>query len=280
MLLEEIKYYALFSEIKDKVTEIVLSASDTAELMSYDNCGLQSIFDLYGTEYEDMIPAFISCRSGDNWGMFGKFFKFRLTKELVRHIREEGICCSFREGHDFYMENLCLFRGEKVIFSCLTHEVFQLYGMAEIDDSLNEKITDEVANLIENMPLYAKMQETNRRLAAKSEEEFKRELCILYDLHSYVDREKGAWFYQTPTYECTFREFKKIAKQYLTADTYSALDPLKSFAEFQPLPVANTVDEVLKGVHKDSPQFLQTDYYRKLRQELALLKYVRDKNSA
>lgn len=275
MYLEDIPFFSVFGEVEEKVTDIVLSESDAAELMSYDDYGIQDIYELYGTGYEDIIPALISFQKGENWGMFGNIYKFRLSTELIKHIKRVGICNSFQKDGMFLLDNLCLLKGDKVIYSCVTHEVFQLYHMAEIDDSIADKIKEETKKTIEDMPLYARMQAINDKLSAKSEEVVKRELCILHDLHCYVDREKGAWFYQKPAHECSFKEFKKIAKQYLTAETYSALGQLTCFAQLHPESVAKTTDEVLSGKFKGSTQFLKSEYYGKVVKELCMLNYVR-----
>lgn len=275
MYLEDIRFFTIFNEIAERVTDIILSESDAAELMSYDDYGIEDIYDLYGTEYEDIIPALISCKRGENRGMYGNLFKFRLTPELAKHIKKQGICCAFQKDGIFLLDNLCLMKGDKVIYSCLTHEVFQLYHMAEIDDSVADKINEETAKTIENMPLFAQMQAINRKLSDKSEEVIKREICILNDLHRYVDREKGAWFYQNPTHEINLKEFKKIAKQYLTAETYSAIEKLSSFAELQPEAVAKSADEVLTGKYKSSSQFLKSEYYGRVKKEIIMLEYVR-----
>lgn len=274
MYLEEIPFYTLFSEISDKVTEIVLSLCDTAEFLGGEGYGLQEIYDLYGTKYEDIIPAYISCESGDSWGMTGKLFRFKLTDELRKHILEEQLTCMFSDKNTLYLENLCLYSGEKVVFSCVSHEVFSLYHMAEIDDSLNDLILAAIREIIGKMPLYEKMKNAAYRLKDKPIDEIKKELRILFDLCWYVDSAKGMWICSPPKYKCDLTSFKKLAKIYFTEETYSVLLPITSYADLQPLPVARTADDFLNGIGKNTPQFSKTDYYKTVERELNMLEYI------
>lgn len=274
MYFEDIPYFTAFCEVEKCVTKIVLSASDFAEFLGSEIYGLKDIFDLYGTKYEDIIPALVSSKSGESWGMRGTLFHFKLTDTLKKHILEEGLSCMFGEKNRLYLENLALFDGKRTVFSCVSHEVFSLYHMAEVDDSLSEQILSSVESTIKNMPLYGKMKEITAHLNEKTKEEIKKDFRILSDLDCYVDKEKERWFYSLPKYECDFSTFKKIAKNYLTEETYAVLSPLHSFSELQPLPVATTVDEGLKGVEKDIPQYLHSEYYRTVQRELNMLDYI------
>ena len=275
MYFEDIPYYTAFSEIAECVTKTVLSASDSAEFLGSDIYGLKDVDDLYGTQYEDIIPAFVSRKAGESWGMSGTLFRFKLTDALKQHILEESLTCMFGESdpNRLYLENLTLYDGDKVIFSCVSHEVFSLYHMAEVDDSLSGQILSAVENTIKSMPLYGMMSQIAAGLN-KTKEEIKKELQILSDLCWYVDEAKGSWFYSVPQYKCSFPTFKKIAKSYLTDETYAVLSPLRSFSELQPLPVAKTVDDVLKGIGRDTPQYLKTEYYHTVKRELTMLKII------
>ena len=276
MYFEDIPFYTVFSEVEECVTNIVLSASDSAEFLGGEGYGLKDVCDLCGTKYEDMIPAFVSCKSGESWGMRGTLFRFNLTDAVKKHILEESMIGMFTETDPYrlYLENLTLFDGERIVFSCLSHEVFSLYRMAEVDDSLSEQILSAVDSTIKNMPLYGTMSKIAARLNEKTKREIGKELWILSDLCWYVDEEKGRWFYSVPKYKCSFPTFKKIAKSYLTEETYAVLSPLHSFSDLQPLPVAKTADDVMKGVGKDTPQYLQSEYYRAVERELNMLKII------
>ena len=83
MYFEDIPCYTRFREVKQSVTKTVLSFCDTAEFLGSDIYGLKDIYELYGTQYEDIIPAFLYCRHEviDN-GMRGNLFRFRLTEPL------------------------------------------------------------------------------------------------------------------------------------------------------------------------------------------------------
>lgn len=271
MVLEEIPLINILPEVEKAITELLLSESNGADFLGADGHGLESIYDLYGTDYEDIIPAFISCGSGESWGMHGKIFKFKLSDELKRHILKESLtlmpCAK--------LENLTLYRGEKVIFSCLSHEVFCMGGMSEIAEDLRERTIFSAKQAVRLSPLYAEMKKVHERLRYMPAAKIKKEMAVLRDLHCYVDRAKRAWFYQNPRYECDIGKFRKIAAQYLTADLLDALN-VKSFEDLQPLPVAHTTEEVLSGIGKNTPQFLSTPLYSRLSAELAVLEFIRE----
>lgn len=275
MYFEDIPYYMIFDDVRKCVASTVLSVSDTAEFLGDENYGLEDISNLYGTRYEDIIPAFLSCRQGESYGgMWGRIFRFKLTEPLKKHILDESLACMFRDGQTVFLENLGLFQGEKCLFSCVSHEVFSLYHMADVDDSLKDSILSAVDRTIKNMPLYGQMQKIALALKDKTAAELKKETRILLDLCCYVDREKEYIFRIAPKYECNFQTFKQIAKAYLTEDTYSVLIPFVRFADLQPLPVPKSVDDLLRGIGKDVPQYLQSEYYDRVQQEVNMLKYI------
>lgn len=82
------------------------------------------------------------------------------------------------------------------------------------------------------------------------------------------------WIYSPPRHKCDLISFKKIAKIYFTEETYSVLTPITSYADLQPLPAARTVEDILNGIGKDTPQFLKTDYYKTVKRELNMLEYI------
>lgn len=85
---------------------------------------------------------------------------------------------------------------------------------------------------------------------------------------------KGMWIYSPPRHKCDLISFKKIAKIYFTEETYSVFTPITSYADLQPLPAARTVENILNGIGKDTPQFLKTDYYKTVKCELNMLEYI------
>lgn len=131
----------------------------------------------------------------------------------------------FGDGRTVFLENLSLFRGEKCLFSCVSHEVFSLYHMAYADDSLKDSILSAADSTIKDLPLYGQMQKIASELKVKPEVELEKEMRILLDLCWYVDGEKKYVFRMVPEYECDFQTFKKIAKTWLTEGTSSVLLP-------------------------------------------------------
>ena len=274
MYFEEIPCYTLFEEVEQTVTKTVLSVCDTAEFLGSDIYGLKDIYDLYGTQYEDIIPALLYCRQEENDnGMRGTLFRFQLTEPLKRHILDESLTCMFG-GEPPLLENLALFQGEKCLFSCVSHEVFSLYHMAEVDDSLKDAVLSAVNDTIQKMPLFRQMQKIASGLKEKPKAELKQELRILHDLCWYVDEAVHYYFYMKPSQPCDFLKFRQIAQNYLTEDTYSVLISLNGFADLQPLPVPKTTGEMICKREKFAPQYLQSEYYRQVQRELGMLEYI------
>ena len=275
MYIEDIPCYMLFGEVEQSVTKTVLSVCDTAEFLGSDIYGLKDIYDLYGTKYEDIIPAFLYCRHGESdGGMWGNLFRFQLTEPLKKHILEESLICMFGDEKTVLLENLALFQGDKCLFSCVSHEVFSLYHMAEVDDSLKDAVLSAVNDTIKKMPLYGQMQKIAAGLQHKAKSELKKEMRILLDLCWYVDEALHYFFYTVPSCPCDFLKFRQIAKSYLTEETYSVLIPLNNFADLQPLPVPKTADDAIYNREKFAPQYLQSDYYKQVARELGLLEYI------
>lgn len=274
MYFEDIPCYTQFEEVGQSVTKTVLSVCDTAEFLGNDIYGLKDIYDLYGTQYEDIIPAFLYSRQGESAGrMWGNLFRFRLTEPLKKHILDERLVCMFG-GEPPLLENLALFQGEKCLFSCVSHEVFSLYHMAEVDDSLKDAVLSAVDDSIKKLPLYGQMQKIALGLKNKAKAELKKEIRIIRDLCCYVDEAVHYYFYMEPSQPCDFLRFRQIAKNYLTEDTYSVLIPLNDFAELQPLPVPKTTNEAICNREKFAPQYLQSEYYKKVERELSMLEYI------
>ncbi len=145
-----------FKDIRDKgdnikraVAQIVIDASDTVEMLNEadvrDKKGFIDIYDLQGTQYEDIIPAFISVKVGQSWGMNGQIFKFRLTEEVKARILKAGIDGVFYgwwedKNRDRLFENFTFYKGDKLIFTCCTHELPFYPDLAEINDELAPEI--------------------------------------------------------------------------------------------------------------------------------------------
>lgn len=275
----DIPLYNVLPEVENCVTDIFLKNSDTATMLGGDGYGLQSIYDLYGTEYEDIIPAYVSSCEGESWGMRGKLFSFRLTEELKAHIRKGSLTCIFKEGDKYILENLTLYRGDKCMFTCCSHEAFDLV-IPELADELADEVLRAVKATIERTELFAQMQAVNNGITKKPES-VEKDLAILRGLCCYVDQAKGWWIYQPPRYKCDFIKFRKIAKKYLTPSTYVVLEKVNDYAELQPLPVPQTVEEVVDNLDKTyGPHYICTEYYKLVESELFMLQYIRKNNGA
>lgn len=144
-------------DIKRAVSQIVLDASDTVEMLNEADGRNENdfidILDLLGTEYEDFVPAFISVRVDESWGMQGQIFKFRLTDGVKTHILKagvDGVLYGWWETKYKYKKqifaNFTFYKGDKLMFSCCSHELPYFYELAEINDELAPKIQKVLNN--------------------------------------------------------------------------------------------------------------------------------------
>ena len=120
MYFEEIPCYTIFDEVQRSVANAILSASDTAEFLGDESYGLGDINELYGTRYEDIVPAFLSCRQGESdGGMRGNLFRFQLTAPLKKHILDESLTCMFGDGRTVFRKSQFVQRRKMPVFLCV-----------------------------------------------------------------------------------------------------------------------------------------------------------------
>ncbi|HIQ65652.1 MAG TPA: hypothetical protein IAB25_01160 [Candidatus Coproplasma stercoravium] len=126
MTFDDISEWYGSSAVRAAVTEALLSEADGAEFLSEEQYGyIGHVSELYGTEYEDIIPAMVYSKSGYSSDMWGRLYRFKLTPELKAHIRRVGIDGMFACGDGRYcLQNLVLLKGEEVLCSCISHECY------------------------------------------------------------------------------------------------------------------------------------------------------------
>lgn len=121
---EDIPDYYDSAEVRETVAGLAFSLSDRAELFHETDTDDFDIYDLYGTEYEDIILAFKGMSRYESWGMHGYAFKFNLTENLKAHIRKVGLDGIMTDnGRVKLFENITLYKGDKLIFNCCSHEL-------------------------------------------------------------------------------------------------------------------------------------------------------------
>lgn len=278
MFLNEIPLYPILSETVESVARLLLEESDAAELLCEKKNNLQNIEDLIGTEHEYIYDACVSKRDGELFHMYGTVYKFRLTDAFKAHFTERGLESIIYLDGTPILENLTLYSGDKRIFTCQSHEAYDLYGMFYICDEFSEKVLSTVRAAIESSSIYLSMAKVYNKICDRPKRRIEREMEILFDIHCYVDRAKKLWIFQPPQEECSFESFKKIAEDYFTAETFAALSAVDSFEELQPLPVPQTMEEAMTAEHGGT-QFMRTDVYAKFKRELCVLKYIIDTSS-
>ena len=136
--------------VRRAVCAVLLAEADEAELMSEDAClYLSSIYDLCGTDYEDIVPLCESARYGPSADMWGTIYRFKLLPPLKRHIERERLNgMFFIDGKKYLLQNLTLYRGGEPIFGCISHECPHELDSGSIDDGLAEKVLAAAKNAL------------------------------------------------------------------------------------------------------------------------------------
>lgn len=118
---DDIPHWRENLKVRKAVEDAVLAEADMAEFLSEDgNYQLEHISELYGTDYEDIVAAYLGSKSRYSYDMWGKLYYFALTPELRAHIKREGLNGIFVTNDGAYaLANLTLYKDGQRIFSCI-----------------------------------------------------------------------------------------------------------------------------------------------------------------
>lgn len=263
--------------VRAAVADVLLSEADTAEFLSEEGCGYtEHISDLYGTVFEDIIPALISSHSGESCGnMYGKIYKFTLTPELKTHIRSFGPEGMFIDkDSNVVLQNLCLYKGGELLFSCVSHEVFSGWEMDEIDGRLRERVLAAAYAVLAADDTFKEMQSVCEGLINFSRKQLEEDIALLYNLCNYVDMERKYFVYCEPARRCTYKQFCAVAKKYLTADIVAQLEKCGSFFALYPYEGPATAEDDIADNAQYKGRFQGTPMCKRVELELCYIKTI------
>lgn len=263
--------------VRAAVAEVILAEADSAELLSEENYGyIDHISELYGTDFEDIIPAFISSHSGDSCGnMYGKIYKFNITpafKELVKKFGLEGMYVD--EDGRAVLQNLTLYKGKEAIFWCVSHEVFSGWEMDWTDDGLKDKVFAAAYGVLRGDDTFNEVQKICAQLGSDDRSKIESDVALMYNLCNYVDKERKYFVYCEPKRKCSYKEFCAVAKKYFTADIIAELEKSKSFFGLYPYGGPVSAKDIISKKAEDRGQFLNTPLYKKVELELCYIKII------
>lgn len=228
------------TEIYKDAYDFIFSVSDRIEYLNgaWSVNHLDDIKELYGTPLEGFIPALISRKKGGSWGIEGDIYAFKLTDEVKKIVTDCGLKGMLKVGNDITFENATLYKGDKKLFSCCSHE-----GYTFIDDEFNAALSEVCCKAIEKATCYADMLKVYNVVRQETKEARSREKSILRLTQGYIMQDGKAYIYQEPSYKCTFDEYKRIAKKYLQPELCKLLNGAKTFADLHPNGYPQRIDE-------------------------------------
>ncbi len=147
---EDIPQYYENAEVRKAVAEAVLSLCDAVELFYETDEDDFDVYDLYGTVHEDIIPAFIGKQHSESWGMFGYAFLFAATEALKSRIKKIGLDGVFENGKRILFQNITLYRGNKMLFTCCSHELHYWTNLVTFDEEIAPIVLNAAKNAISN----------------------------------------------------------------------------------------------------------------------------------
>ncbi len=245
-------------EISDDAYSFIFSQCDRVEYLNptYGGRQIDVIEELYGTDLDNFIPAFIACQDDSSWGMEGKIYTFALTDEIKKLIKAHGISGTIKapDGCTVF-ENATLYSDEKILYSCCSHE-----GYESFDDDFKAALAEVCRGSIEKADCFKNMLTVYERVKQDTKSQRAKEKRILRFTENYIKQEGNAPWYQKPPDVCTFSEFRRIAEKYLPTDIYTLLGKAKKFSDLHP-----------SGYAQNLSEYRQSEKYKATDEENALL---------
>lgn len=215
---------AAYARIADYCDEVELLSADGSPVFVYDKeC-------LLGTELEPLLPALVGEREGSSWGMRGKLYRFRMTKEVAALLKKYGLDSVIRFFGDKYcFENAALYRQGKKVYSCCSHEGLQNWEDKAFAASLARTCRRE----IERSAAYTAARDKLKSLPSK--ERFAKKIgyafSVFMHFENYVEDDIGVTIHGCYEEECDFTTFRKLAKLFLSDEINALLSGAGRFAD-------------------------------------------------
>lgn len=275
MKIYDFPYYGILPEVDKKIIEKLLDHCDEAEYISARIDGINSVDRLKGTPYENMAGAFLFAYDVNEYGARRKAFRFELTEIVKAHIVEKGLLgILYDENNKILLEDLALYRGKNKVFYCISHEGINELFVDEDNNKIENLLKQTAVDEMKKTPLYSEMARIADKLKQKTPESLKKEWQTVFDLHCYVDEEKQLFIHQPPQFPCEISEYKKIAKNYLTKQTFSKIKNIESFAQLHPIVVPTTAEEAMAMGFSPDRQYISSEYYQRVAAELSVLREI------
>ena len=217
-------------EIKEQAYNYIFSLCNRVSFLYIDYSNTTNLEQtILGTEFEQILnnPINTNCKT-DMWNMDGLIYTYNLTNEIKSLILKNSLSSRFELTKLCGLENLTLYKDNKIMYSVCSHE-----GYEHIDNEFENLVSDFCLNKIEKSNIYKEIFKKFEN-TQYSEDEIIKNLVILGDLKSYVDKDCDAMIYATPKFDCNFENYINLAKEFLSDEFYSSLSSSNSFKNLHP----------------------------------------------
>lgn len=267
-----LQFIMIDEEVAKEAYAFLFSYCDKIEYLSESTFGyLGDTEKLAGTELACLIPAQVGACEGESWNMHGTLYTFSLTKDVQELVKKYGLQSALQVHNGYYvLQNATLYKGDVKVFSVCTHEgeeFFESELKAQLDEACRRAI-ERSSGFVQAQAAYEKVKKRKDR---KAEEE------ILRAVESYVAHDCGSIMYQAPAVPCSYRKFLKLAKKYLSPQTYKILRGSKRFADLHPQGYPKTFEEI--SHYALVPTFGEGELNRTIQRELFYLSRVEEREA-
>lgn len=269
-----IDYFIFYDdqEICDKVYNYIFTLCDRVEFLnSNSKFVLESLDNVFFNSHKyNLRKSLLDIKFGvDYWNMNGNICNFKLSNDLKFLITQVGFENFYKIEYDnrsVFLENLTLYKSNKLMFSICTHE-----GYTKKDDDFNKKVSNYIKKELLRTKMFCKMKNTYLNL---SKNYTNVEIIEIYqklrDIEAYVAKDSNANIRMSSEYEnITFEEYKILAQKVFSESILSKLN----VSSFKELNNKNNLTEFSLNQNDNIKysQFLSTQLYKDMTRELSFL---------
>lgn len=260
-------------EVKDDAYAFIFAECDTVKYLTEPRYGyLADISELMNTELAPLVHAFVKSYDGELYNMTGKVCEFKLTPEVIELLKRRGLT-ELRAG-DMILQNCSLFCGDKKLYECCSHE-----GYEDYDESFQKELAEVCCNSIDRSAKYRAAAAVFAALPppyANDDTALTKSLSRLSSINMYVMEEWQAWLRFVPDFKCTYKQYLRLARLFLSEELNAELQKSSNFKDLHPQGYARTMDEL--NAFQGVAGFDASALYAKIAAELRYLYYVAAKH--
>ena len=256
------------SKIKEEAYNYLISLCDKVEFLYVNyNEGSNFKFDILESGYDDLLNQYLYIKNGESWGMSGEKVTFLLSSNIIGLIKEIGLNGYLKITENSTIENITLYKNEKVVFSICSHE-----GIEYFEEEFEEQVKAFCLEKIAKTEIYLELCNNIKTIKDKKVDEIYNDILVLEDLVAFVEQDWNKIIRQTPKTLTTFDEYKKLAEKYLSKNTYDKIKKFKSFKDFYSSGYPTNFDEIIKFGNNE--KFSESEIFKIIMEEVFLINII------